>query len=322
MPLELATPALSFAVAWLAVALMLRFPDALPLDRPNPRSLHAHPVPRTGGLGIMLGVLAAALWLGPASYVAVLALAFALAIFSVIDDVKGLPVFARLLAHLAAAAAFVALYAPEGFPLLGALAGIVAVAWMTNLYNFMDGSDGLAGGMAVFGFGAYGFAAWLGGDAALAGLGLAIAAAALAFLVFNFHPARIFMGDGGSIPLGFAAAALGLLGHWRGLWPLAFPVLVFSPFIVDASVTLARRLARGERVWQAHRSHYYQRLVRMGLGHRGTALGEYALMAACAGSALWLVWQPAWQGPLLLAWACVYVVLMGAVDLRWKRHEA
>ena len=157
----------------------------------------------------------------------------------------------------------------------------LATMWVTNLYNFMDGSDGLAGGMALFGFGAYALAAWLAGDAVFVVVAASIAAAAAAFLVFNFPPAKVFMGDAGSIPLGFLAAALGILGWRAGHWPLWFPVLVFSPFIIDASVTLARRLLRGERVWRAHRSHYYQRLVQLGWGHRNTALAEYALMAGC-----------------------------------------
>jgi len=161
---------------------------------------------------------------------------------------------------------------------------ILAVGWITNLYNFMDGSDGLAGGMSVIGFGAYALAA---GASPLATVSLCIAAAAGAFLVFNFHPARIFLGDVGSIPLGFLAGALGLVG-WRGdAWPLWFPLLVFAPFIADATVTLARRAARGERVWQAHREHYYQRLVRSRLGHRGTAALAYVAMGLCAAAALW-----------------------------------
>jgi UDP-N-acetylmuramyl pentapeptide phosphotransferase/UDP-N-acetylglucosamine-1-phosphate transferase len=96
-----------------------------------------------------------------------------------------------------------------------------------------------------------------------------VAAAAAGFLCFNFHPARIFMGDVGSVPLGFTAGALGLVGWRSGAWPLWFPLLVFAPFILDATVTLLRRALRGEKVWQAHRSHYYQRMVQMGLGHRG-----------------------------------------------------
>src|SRR6185436_356022 len=95
-----------------------------------------------------------------------------------------------------------------------------------------------------------------------------------------------FLGDVGSIPLGFLAGGLGLLGWRNDLWPLWFPLLVFGPFIGDATLTLVRRLLRRERVWHAHREHYYQRMVRMGFGHRGTAWTAYAVMALCAGAAL------------------------------------
>jgi len=113
-----------------------------------------------------------------------------------------------------------------------------------------------------------------------------IAAAAAAFLVFNFDPARIFLGDAGSTTLGFLAAGLGLIGWRSGTWPLGVPLLVFSPFIVDASVTLAKRMARGEKFWQAHRSHYYQRLVLSGWSHRKTAVAEYGVMIVCGLCAL------------------------------------
>jgi UDP-GlcNAc:undecaprenyl-phosphate GlcNAc-1-phosphate transferase len=162
----------------------------------------------------------------------------------------------------------------------------IAVAWMINLYNFMDGTDGLAGGMAVIGFLSYGTAALAGGDFSFAAINLSIAAAALGFLLFNFPPARIFMGDGGSIPLGCLAAAFNLGGWQRGDWPWWFGVVIFSPFILDASLTLAKRLLRGARVWEAHREHYYQRLAQRGWGHRKTALAEYALMATCSALAI------------------------------------
>jgi UDP-N-acetylmuramyl pentapeptide phosphotransferase/UDP-N-acetylglucosamine-1-phosphate transferase len=197
----------------------------------------------------------------------------------------------------------------------------LALAWLTNLYNFMDGSDGLAGGMALIGFGAYAIASAVTGHRPLLVFDVALAAAAAAFLWFNFSPARIFLGDVGSVPLGFLAGALGLVGWRDDLWPLWFPALVFAPFIADATVTLLRRLYRREKVWQAHREHYYQRLVRMGLGHRGTALLGYALMLVCAAAALY----GRAQRPLLQAAACgVALVVLAAVaawiDVRWDRH--
>ena len=291
---------------------------ALPLDRPNERSLHSTPVPRTGGLGIMAG---AAAGLALARYEPlVLLLAVALAAISFLDDRRGLPIALRFGAHAAAAAAFVLACLPSSGWLALAFFTL-ATMWMINLYNFMDGSDGLAGGMAMFGFGAYAAGAWLGGAPAFASAAASVAAAAAAFLLFNFHPARVFMGDVGSIPLGFLAAALGLLGWRDGLWPLWFPVLVFSPFVVDASITLARRILRGERFWQAHKSHYYQRLVQLGWGHRKTALAEYALMAGCALLALAARAAPETaQATALGVAAALYGVLALSVDRAWHGH--
>ena len=150
---------------------------------------------------------------------------------------------------------------------------------------------------------------------------MVLAAASGAFLVRNFPPARIFMGDVGSVPLGFLAGALGLIGWNDGVWPLWFPLLVFAPFVCDATLTLLRRLTRGERVWQAHREHYYQRLVRMGFGHRGAALIEYAAMLACAAAAVYACNQEREIQITVLA-ASILVMISVAVwiDLRWSRY--
>jgi UDP-N-acetylmuramyl pentapeptide phosphotransferase/UDP-N-acetylglucosamine-1-phosphate transferase len=186
----------------------------------------------------------------------------------------------------------------------------------------MDGSDGLAGGMAVAGFSFYGVAAWASGNPDFALANFSIAAAAAGFLVFNFHPARIFLGDVGSVPLGFLAAALGILGYLQGNWTWWYPPLVFAPFIVDASVTLARRTLRMEKVWQAHRDHYYQRLVQMGWGHRKTALAEYGLMAASGAAALAGLRLPASsQWAMLVAAALVYAAMIVLVEVRWRNFQ-
>ena len=311
--------AISLICLWLLLSPLGR---RLPLDRPNARSLHRQPVPRSGGIAIAAGVAA-----GAAASTAVttqligvtLGIALALAALSLADDFFTLPTLLRLAAHLAAAGAAVGILIgvsePSRFVLLA-----LAVAWFANLYNFMDGSDGLAGGMAVFGFGTYAWAAHQSGHAALAMAGGSIAAAALAFLLVNFHPARLFMGDAGSVPLGFLAGALGVLGWRDGLWPLWFPVLVFAPFVCDATLTLAKRLLRGERVWQAHKEHYYQRLVRMGFGHRGAAWIEYAAMAGCAAAALFFrAAEPAMQAGALGAAVTVLAAIAAWVDVRWVR---
>jgi UDP-N-acetylmuramyl pentapeptide phosphotransferase/UDP-N-acetylglucosamine-1-phosphate transferase len=265
-----------FAIWWLARGRLA----ARLLDHPNPRSLHEAPVPRSGGLGLHAGAFLAIGIIAPRLPIALWIALAVLLLVSFVEDLHGIPALWRLVLHLAVSVLFsIAVLAAEHGALTIVVAAL-AIAWMANLYNFMDGSDGLAGGMAMLGFGFYGAAAWLAGSTEFALVNLSIAAAAAAFLVFNFHPARIFMGDAGSVPLGFLAAALGVIGWLQQDWTWWFPPLVFSPFIVDASVTLARRLLRRDKVWQAHRDHYYQRLVRLGWGHRKTALAEYAAMAA------------------------------------------
>lgn len=309
-----------FAVALVCVQLLLRVLPRLALDTPNERSLHRAPVPRTGGIAILLGG-AAALALGGGAYWLPAAFALGLAVVSFVDDLMGLPSGLRFATHVLAAAVCIAILSGTDDLLLFVVL-VLAAAWITNLYNFMDGSDGLAGGMAVIGFGAYALAAHWADAPGLASLCLALSAAAAAFLLHNFHPARIFMGDVGSIPLGFLAAILGLNGWHEGAWPLWFPLLVFSPFIVDATFTLARRLARGERVWRAHREHYYQRMVRMGFGHRRCAAIEYVLMFACAGAALLArEFSATGQGAVLVAAGIVYLVLAVLLDRAWSRHE-
>jgi UDP-N-acetylmuramyl pentapeptide phosphotransferase/UDP-N-acetylglucosamine-1-phosphate transferase len=313
-------PVAAFVVALLAARLLLTPAGRrLALDEPNERSLHAHPVPRTGGIAIVAGVAAACAFIQPV-VVVTLVVALALAALSFVDDVVGLPTLARLAAHVAAAAVVLVYQLGYAEPVLFALF-VLAIAWYENLYNFMDGSDGLAGGMALFGFGAYAIAAHSSGADAYAGLCGSIAAAAAGFLVFNFPPARLFMGDVGSVPIGFLAGALGVVGWGRGYWPIWFPLLVFAPFVCDATLTLLRRLLRRERVWQAHREHYYQRLVRMGFGHRGTAFIEYGAMAGCAAVALLARREPAVVQAVALAIAAAALIAVALwVDLRWARH--
>jgi UDP-N-acetylmuramyl pentapeptide phosphotransferase/UDP-N-acetylglucosamine-1-phosphate transferase len=310
----------SFSVAALAVGWLARSHAArIALDKPNARSLHTVPVPRTGGIGLLAGAATGGLITGihwSWGYWCAIALIVAI---SLADDLRSLSAAARFAAHLVAAVlAVLALLPDSGLPML--VLAVLMVAWMCNLYNFMDGSDGLAGGMACSGFLCYAIAAAFAGSTQFALLNLAIAAAAAGFLIYNFHPARIFLGDAGSVPLGFLAATLGLTGWQQHDWPWWFPLLVFSPFIVDASVTLARRVLSGARFWEAHRDHYYQRLVRLGIGHRRTALLEYALMTGSGALALWaMTLRDTMQYGVLAAVAAVYLLLLVLIERAWRR---
>jgi UDP-GlcNAc:undecaprenyl-phosphate/decaprenyl-phosphate GlcNAc-1-phosphate transferase len=293
-------------------------------DRPNERSLHAVPTPRVGGLGVMAGALPFALMLGDDAIRVVAGCAGLLALVSLADDIESLPIRVRLPAHAAAAIVVVLVIAAPsgtrgGLDVVEVAAAILALVWMTNLYNFMDGSDGLAGGMAVIGFGAFAFAAFQANALPLAFTAAAIASASGGFLIHNFPPARVFLGDAGSVPLGFLAGALGFHGALIDAWPAWFPVLVFSPFIVDATLTLARRVARGEPFWKAHRGHLYQRLVLVGWTRRRLAWGCYALMAAAAASALvGRTAEPLVGFGIILLWAVAYTLLFIAIGRRTR----
>jgi UDP-N-acetylmuramyl pentapeptide phosphotransferase/UDP-N-acetylglucosamine-1-phosphate transferase len=317
----LAAAAASTAILRMLLATGLAW--RLATDIPNDRSLHARPTPRVGGWGIVPVSLVALLVLAPRLWLIATAVAV-LAAMSQIDDRRGLPARVRFSVHLAAVVTLIAVYPADAPWWLLAGVGFVMV-WLTNLYNFMDGADGLAGGMALIGFGAYAVAAL--GDAHpssdLVVAGAALAGAASGFLLLNFHPARLFLGDAGSIPLGFLAGALGYWGWRAGIWPIWFPALVFSPFIADASVTLLRRMLRGEKFWQAHREHYYQRMVRSGMGHARTALCSYLVMLAGVIVAVWAKDRPELQQWLLFfAWYGVLACLGLVIDMRWRRFQA
>lgn len=314
------------AIAALASTAILRILLAtglawrLATDIPNARSLHVRPTPRVGGWGIVPVCVAAILWLAPSMWLVALAAA-GLAALSQIDDRRGLPARVRFAGHLVAVALVLIAY-PAAAP-WWLLAGVgFVMLWLINLYNFMDGADGLAGGMALFGFGAYALAA-MGGphpSADLVAAAAVVTGASLGFLLLNFHPAKLFLGDAGSIPLGFLAGALGYWGWRGGVWPLWFPAMVFAPFIADASVTLLRRLLRGEKFWEAHREHYYQRMVRSGMSHARMASYWYVVMVGGIMLAMWALGRSGVQQWIIFAaWCCLLACMGIAVDRRWQR---
>ena len=245
------------------------------LDVPNERSLHQAPTPRGGGVSIVLVTIAALAGLAAVRVIPV-SLAWALGVGGALvaaigwlDDRRGVSAPVRVAVHALAAAWTVGWI--WGEPTIGAFLGALGIVWAINLYNFMDGIDGLAAGEAVS-VGAIGGVLLLAaGDATAAIVTLLVAAAAAGFLAWNWEPARIFMGDVGSGFLGYMFGALALLSHRVGAVPLTLWLLLLGVFLFDATVTLLRRMARGERWYQAHRLHAYQRLVQAGLSHAWVA---------------------------------------------------
>ncbi len=308
------------------------------LDYPQTRSLHETPTPRTGGLGLLIGLalsVLTALWLElpvlrDPYVVGGLAL---VAGISALDDIRSRPAWLRLLVHAGAALLLIAggyqietLALPGGWELplgsAGPLITVLFVVWMANLYNFMDGMDGLAGGMGAIGFGALALLGALAGQAAFALSAGLVALTCLGFLLHNFHPARIFLGDLGAISLGYLAAAFTLVGRREGLFAEWLPVLVFSAFVMDATVTLLKRLAHAEKIWRPHRTHYFQRLVLMGWSQRRTALAYYSVMLLCSATAVALVrlGRPAADAAAVVAWCLVYALLAFQIE-RLERLE-
>lgn len=242
------------------------------LDHPVERSSHRVPVPRGGGLALVplalfAWLMLAATGLAPPGTVFIVVIAGVLAIVSWRDDLGGLAVGWRLFVHVAAAALglFFLPSAPifQGLlpPLLDHITAVLLWAWFLNLYNFMDGIDGITCTETIFLSLGVAITLLLAGRANdnAPMLGLAAAAAAAGFLRWNWPPARIFLGDIGSIPLGYVMGWLLLAMAAKGLWAPALILPLY--YLADATLTLLLRLARGERIWRAHREHFYQRAL-------------------------------------------------------------
>jgi Fuc2NAc and GlcNAc transferase len=279
-------PAAAFIVSLLVVWIVKRFSARLALvDVPNARSSHTAPKARGGGAGIVAG-LAVAMAIEfcagnlPRDVLLALAGGFAVALVGLIDDRFGVAPLARLAVHVAAAVW--ALSCLGGLPPLligdkvvvlgwpGYLLGTVGIVWTLNLYNFMDGIDGLAAAEGVFVAGAMcGLFTTVGPVVAIAP---AFAAACLGFLCWNWPPSKIFMGDIGSGFMGYVIAVLALLAARELPVALFGCVILGGVFFVDATVTFLLRVVRRERLHVAHRSHAYQRLAIRWRSHRRMTL--------------------------------------------------
>jgi len=264
------------------------------IDAPNERSSHSHPTPRGGGLALVVmtmaglsvsqGIWHLTTWRGLLFYLVAAAL---IAVVSWMDDLHSLPTSLRFLVHFLAAGLVLVVWGyceTLQLPLvgtihLGLLGPIFSLFWivgLTNAYNFMDGIDGIAGGQALVAGIGWAVVGWNLEDPFLFTLGSLVAASSLGFLVFNWAPAKIFMGDIGSTFLGFTFAAVPIMtprlaaSNRSVMFLIGF--LLLWPFIVDTGFTLLRRLSKGENIFQAHRSHLYQRMVIAGYSHQTVSL--------------------------------------------------
>lgn len=321
--LTVATPSPMLVVVLVAIAstaltgLLRRYAIAKAvLDIPNERSLHREPTPRGGGMSLVVLLIGFVVWCGVRGWVqptVVIALAGGAAVVAAvgwIDDLRSLSSGVRAAAQTVAAIWFMAWIG--GMPALhlgsgrlelgafGAVLGVLGIVWSINLYNFMDGIDGIAGGQAVVSA-AFGSAVLAGIAPGLGLVYLALVGACLGFLVWNWAPARIFMGDAGSGFLGFLFAALAILSEREGGPPVISWVLFGGVFIFDATVTLVRRMLRRERWYAAHRRHAYQRAVQSGLSHAQVTSGVMLISALLGLLGIAAMRHSEWMLPAVVA---------------------
>lgn len=314
--IEVVLIATTTLIAWGVAAWVRRSADALRLVQiPNHRSSHVQPTPNGGGLGIVVAgslsgfglVLFSGWWLGGF----VLGLAAVLAAVGLRDDMAHLPARVRFGVQVLVCAGLLitlgdlpvlTLSAGLEFQLAGwAFFGLLLLVgvWWINLFNFMDGIDGIAGTQAVFMLLAgAAVAVWSQPEAMSSPawlLMLFVVAATVGFLLLNWPPAKIFMGDVGSTWLAFMVFALALLSVQSGWLSYAAWVVLAAVFVTDATVTLLTRILRGERWYEAHRSHAYQRLSRRWRGDRKAGHRSVTLLVAVVN----VLWLAPW------AWACV-----------------
>ncbi|NLB54802.1 MAG: glycosyltransferase family 4 protein [Lentisphaerae bacterium] len=308
------------------------------IDVPNERSSHSKPTPSGGGIAIiavlLVGVWGSRLVCGQLAIPALLYLSMStltVSLISWLDDRRSLPFYLRLIAHLFAGSIAVfglgsigsiAFSADSAFT-LGILAIPLTLLWivgLTNAFNFMDGIDGIAGGQALVAGLAWAILGWMG-DMPLVGIvGILIAGTSCGFLWHNWMPAKIFMGDVGSASLGLLLALLPLTAAQNDPIYFVAGVGVLFPFLYDTTVTFLKRLLKGEKVWEAHRSHFYQQLVRSGLSH-GCVASLYIGFAVL--SSLWAFAFVYWRGFWLVGLTVVNVVFAVWLAL-WalKRSDA
>lgn len=300
-------------------------------DIPNERSSHQNPTPVGGGIVIALVALALFFiylnYSGEKIYWGYFCGALIIAFISWLDDLRTVPVVARFLCHSLAAILVIYNFGIEGnlyIPLFGDfnfgfliyLIWFLWIVWLINAYNFMDGIDGIAGVQALFASISWVVVAFYTGNNSIGIFGLILAASNLAFLVFNWQPAKIFMGDVGSAFLGYTFAVLPLfvLSAKNSAASLKFlpaaGVLFVWLFFFDTVRTFFIRLIKGERFWQAHRKHIYQQFIIKGYSHQSVTVLYGIITVAICGLTIFCFFRGFIGELLLVSIVIIFSVLL------------
>jgi len=286
-------------ISWFCVGKLRHYLTAKNIfDTVNERSMHEGQVPRGGGIIIIVLLLTALLWFAISSTRPLLFLALWLTILmwsalSWRDDRYDLSPKLRLVLQMAFAIFAVSAFGwvdniqlNSDFRLslawFGALMTFIGFLWLANLYNFMDGMDGLVAAQTIIASLTFGFWFWVLGDLEIAFVCLIVAAASYGFLLWNWRPAKIFMGDVGSVTLGAFFACLIIIATSRFDVPVLSMVMLFGLFVADASLTMLKRAFRGEKIWLPHREHFYQRIGLAGMEHEKIVIVSIVGMLFCS----------------------------------------
>ncbi|MGH8222699.1 MAG: MraY family glycosyltransferase [Woeseiaceae bacterium] len=300
------------------------------LDIPNRRSSHSTPTPRGGGLAIVIVASICFMFLAGIGVlnsdltVCLLLGGICIAFVGLLDDIFGVPAWMRLFVHFGIAILTLVLLDLAPAILIGhqtlELSGpwraisILAIVWSINLFNFMDGIDGIAAVEAIFiTLSMSALASYLGLSRQFVVATIAVTAASTGFLVWNWPPAKLFMGDVGSGYLGYLVAVFGLSAGSESSIAIPVWLIISAWFLADATVTLVRRIARMERIFEAHRSHAYQKLARKLGSHARVTCGLTVLnVVFLLPAAAWAIAHPP-QATLV-----ALLVLIGASALVWS----
>ena len=300
------------------------------VDSANQRSLHSGKIPRGGGLIIAIFLLIICLFMlvfrGEAMSAFMALYVFAWALLGWLDDVFDLSVGLRFAIQIILSMVAIyylvypySLYVGIWFvydlsPVLSVIAAVVGLVWCVNVYNFMDGIDGLSAIQCVI-FSLFWYVLFsLNGDRTVSLMCLTLAAASCSFLLLNWHPAKVFLGDTGSILMGSLFAMLAVMAALHHQIPLISSGLLLGVFIADATITLIRRLLNGEKIWRAHCSHYFQRLAIVGISHRKIVIGYTIAMLICALLSLISIYYRD-----MITLLCVMYVVLTVACIFWIR---
>jgi len=293
------------------------------LDRPNERKAHVEPTPYLGGLALAIGFLVAGLMIGDTGQQAatIAACALVMLLLGLLDDLRGLGVLTRVGVEIAVAVALWLVHIRAGLFGVPALDLALTIAWVlviVNALNLLDNMDGLASGVAAIAALAFFVLAAAQDDYLVAALAAALAGVSIGFLRHNFPPARIFLGDAGSLLLGFMLATLGLMVDIEmasGSVRLLVPLLILGVPVFDTAFVVISRRREGRPILVGGTDHSSHRPSRLGLSARSVALALYAAQLACSSVAIVIVLRPEETWSIVLGWLSLAAALSGLIVL-------